>query len=218
MQVVLVSRTQSVDQESRPITRDYRLEINLGTLPLPALSQPHSHRDNSQVTMRNFPRPQLSCNLILLPFLPFANLSISFAVRPPNGLELPSPILRSSQTTSPSISELFHAIFDSSLIPGFPSTYKPHALTGFSAFGSGLTNEFATFTAGREHFMSSASVRRIAALLEDAVADFQRRIQLREKCEDDIRSFAERSDHTEVSRPSLHQIDKILILRFDRDS
>ncbi|GAA6014540.1 hypothetical protein JCM11491_004532 [Sporobolomyces phaffii] len=56
-------------------------------------------------------------------------------------------------------------------------SYKPHALPGFSAFGTDETNEFATFTAGRETFLSSQD--------------------LREACEDDLRSFAEKSDHTE---------------------
>ncbi|GAA5907327.1 hypothetical protein JCM5296_002693 [Sporobolomyces johnsonii] len=55
--------------------------------------------------------------------------------------------------------------------------YKPHALPGFSAFGADEPNELATFTAGREAFLSDP--------------------ELREACEDDLRTFAERSDHTE---------------------
>ncbi|ORY88902.1 tubulin domain-domain-containing protein [Leucosporidium creatinivorum] len=54
---------------------------------------------------------------------------------------------------------------------------KPRALAGFSSFGSGETNEFATWIQGREAFLSNP--------------------KLREGCEDDMRSFAERSDHTE---------------------
>ena len=38
-------------------------------------------------------------------------------------------------------------------------TYKPHALVGFSDFGSGDTNEFATWTQGRETFLSDRDVR-----------------------------------------------------------
>ncbi|GAA5877726.1 hypothetical protein JCM16303_000218 [Sporobolomyces ruberrimus] len=56
-------------------------------------------------------------------------------------------------------------------------SYKPHALPGFSTFGTDEPNEFATFTTGRETFISSQD--------------------LREECEDDLRSFAEKSDHTE---------------------
>ncbi|GAA5939706.1 Dml1p [Sporobolomyces koalae] len=56
-------------------------------------------------------------------------------------------------------------------------SYKPHAIPGFSAFGTDEPNEFATFTTGREIFRSSQD--------------------LREECEDDLRSFAEKSDHTE---------------------
>ncbi|KAI5479056.1 hypothetical protein MNV49_004338 [Pseudohyphozyma bogoriensis] len=56
-------------------------------------------------------------------------------------------------------------------------TNKLHALPGFSPFGSGETNEFATWTQGREKYMSSP--------------------KLRESVEDDLRSFAERSDYTE---------------------
>ncbi|GAA5841691.1 hypothetical protein JCM3766R1_005153 [Sporobolomyces carnicolor] len=61
--------------------------------------------------------------------------------------------------------------------PQIDLSYKPHALAGFSKFGTDETNEFATFTQGRETFLSSRD--------------------LREECEDDLRSFAEKSDHTE---------------------
>ncbi|GAA5932647.1 hypothetical protein JCM1841_000322 [Sporobolomyces salmonicolor] len=61
--------------------------------------------------------------------------------------------------------------------PVIDLAYKPHALPGFSAFGADEPNELATFTTGREAFLSDP--------------------ELREACEDDLRSFAERSDQTE---------------------
>ncbi|GAA5905693.1 uncharacterized protein JCM6883_005414 [Sporobolomyces salmoneus] len=68
--------------------------------------------------------------------------------------------------------------------PGIPQdtvqtdlSYKPHVLPGFSQFGTDEPNEFATFIQGRESYLSSNT--------------------LREELEDDLRSFAEKSDLTE---------------------
>ncbi|GAA6062237.1 hypothetical protein JCM10212_000816 [Sporobolomyces blumeae] len=61
--------------------------------------------------------------------------------------------------------------------PAVDLSYKPHALLGFSAYGTDEPNEFATFINGKETFLSSRD--------------------LRDECEDDLRSFAEKSDHTE---------------------
>ncbi|GAA5946885.1 hypothetical protein JCM3765_002059 [Sporobolomyces pararoseus] len=55
--------------------------------------------------------------------------------------------------------------------------YKPHALNGFSNFGTEEPNEFATFIQGREFLKSNQLFR--------------------EELEDDLRNFAEKSDHTE---------------------
>ncbi|KAK4051838.1 mtDNA inheritance, partitioning of the mitochondrial organelle [Microbotryomycetes sp. JL201] len=54
---------------------------------------------------------------------------------------------------------------------------KTHVLARFSAFGADDTNEFATFVQGKEVFLDNT--------------------QLRDSLEEDMRSFAERSDHTE---------------------
>lgn len=48
---------------------------------------------------------------------------------------------------------------------------------------------------GRETFLSSPEV---GVDSQDPVRADPSPMQLREKCEDDIRAFAERSDHTEV--------------------
>ncbi|GAA5976550.1 hypothetical protein JCM10908_005541 [Rhodotorula pacifica] len=56
-------------------------------------------------------------------------------------------------------------------------TYKQHALPGWSKLGSGESDEFATFAQGRSAWEDSA--------------------ELQEEVEDDLRLFAERSDHTE---------------------
>ncbi|GAA5998738.1 uncharacterized protein JCM10292_007198 [Rhodotorula paludigena] len=56
-------------------------------------------------------------------------------------------------------------------------SYRPHALSGFSEFGSDEPNEFATFVQGREAWDGNS--------------------ELRDNVEDDLRLFAERSDHTE---------------------
>jgi hypothetical protein len=63
------------------------------------------------------------------------------------------------------------------------SHYKPHALAGFSPFGSDEPNEFATFVQGREAWLSNQ--------------------ELREEVEEDLRSFAEGSDFTEVRLSSI---------------
>ncbi|KAJ8295731.1 hypothetical protein OF846_001090 [Rhodotorula toruloides] len=57
------------------------------------------------------------------------------------------------------------------------SSYRTHAVKGYSPFGSGETGEFATFRQGREVWD------------ED--------VELREAVEDDLRLFAERADHSE---------------------
>ncbi|GAA5868999.1 hypothetical protein JCM3774_002443 [Rhodotorula dairenensis] len=56
-------------------------------------------------------------------------------------------------------------------------TYKRHALPGWSRLGSGESDEFATFAQGRSAWEDSA--------------------ELQDNVEDDLRLFAERSDHTE---------------------
>ncbi|BGP30427.1 mtDNA inheritance, partitioning of the mitochondrial organelle [Rhodotorula toruloides] len=60
---------------------------------------------------------------------------------------------------------------------GASSSYRTHAVKGYSPFGSGDTGEFATFRQGREVWD------------ED--------VELREAVEDDLRLFAERADHCE---------------------
>ncbi|KAM0788396.1 hypothetical protein ACM66B_001534 [Microbotryomycetes sp. NB124-2] len=57
------------------------------------------------------------------------------------------------------------------------STVRTHALSRFSAFGADETNELATFVQGKEAFWDDG--------------------RLRDDLEEDMRSFAERSDHTE---------------------
>ncbi|KAK4058413.1 mtDNA inheritance, partitioning of the mitochondrial organelle [Microbotryomycetes sp. JL221] len=57
------------------------------------------------------------------------------------------------------------------------SSVCTHTLSRFSPFGADETNEFATFTQGREAYVDD--------------------VQLRDDLEEDMRSFAERSDHTE---------------------
>ncbi|GAA5921392.1 hypothetical protein JCM3775_003027 [Rhodotorula graminis] len=57
------------------------------------------------------------------------------------------------------------------------ASYKPHALGTYSKFGSDEPNELATFIQGREAWHGNA--------------------ELRDDVEDDLRAFAEQSDHTE---------------------
>ncbi|KAM0754747.1 hypothetical protein T439DRAFT_321787 [Meredithblackwellia eburnea MCA 4105] len=54
---------------------------------------------------------------------------------------------------------------------------RNHSLTGFSSFGSHNSNEFATFIQGKDAYLSNH--------------------RLKELCEEDVRSFAEQSDHIE---------------------
>ncbi|KAK4698262.1 hypothetical protein P7C70_g8020, partial [Phenoliferia sp. Uapishka_3] len=96
----------------------------------------------------------------------------SFAYDPGDNVRAPGPVIELKSSDWPGSRR------------STPDDYKPidmanrtHSLPGFSSFGSGERNEFATWIQGRETFLSDS--------------------KLRESCEEDIRTFAERSDHTE---------------------